>query len=162
MDSSEILSKIVLGGEDERGGISWADEVEMVKPLHVEKKKLLKGLKMAQTVRELLRYPASHPYEMRLGDYLVMREGEEGMRRLRELKGCTPTPKEMETLYMSHVMRKPGDCVNPVGEYQKFNVEALEEQAVKKLIRSWEAGLKIITRRDPVNKKKEHNFFLID
>ena len=161
MDSSEILSKIVLGGEDERGGISWAEEVEMVKPLHVEKKKLLKGLEMAQTVREFLRYPASHPYEMRLGDYLVMREGEEGMRRLRELKGYTPSPKDMEKLYMRHVTRKPGDCVNPVVEYQKFNVEALEEQAVKKLIRGWEAGPKIITRRDPLTKKKQHYVVLL-
>ena len=126
MDSSEILSKIVLGGEDERGGISWAEEVEVVKPLHVEKKKLLKGLKMAQTVQEFLSYPASHPYEMRLGDYLVMREGEKGMRRLRELKGYTPSPKDMEKLYMRHVTRKPGGGVIPVDEYQKFIGEALE------------------------------------
>ena len=32
MDSSEILSKIKMGGEDERGGITWAEEVEMVHP----------------------------------------------------------------------------------------------------------------------------------
>ena len=54
--------------------LSLSEEVEIVKPLHVDKKKLLKGLKMAQTVREFLRYQASHTYKMRLGDYLVMRE----------------------------------------------------------------------------------------
>ena len=159
MDSSEILSKIKMGGEDERGGISWDEEVEMEMPLEVVKKKLFKKLKkLPETVREFLRHPASHPYEMRLGNYLVMREGEEGMRRLRKLKGYTLDPDQMEKLYVSHVERKPGECINPVDKFQdrKFNVEALEEQAVKKLIRGWEAGLKIITRRDPVKKGKKY------
>ena len=159
MDSSEILNKIKVGGTDERGGITWDEEVEMEMPLEVVKKKLFKKLKkLPETVREFLRHPASHPYEMRLGNYLVMREGEEGMRRLRKLKGYTLDPDQMEKLYVSHVERKPGECINPADEFQdrKFNVEALEEQAVKKLIRGWEAGLKIITRSDPVKKKKEH------
>ena len=46
MDSSEILSKIKMGGEDERGGISWDEEVDMEMPLEVVKKKLFKVLKV--------------------------------------------------------------------------------------------------------------------
>ena len=115
MDSSEILNKIKIGGTDERGGITWDEEVEMEMPLEVVKKKLFKKLKkLPETVREFLRHPASHPYEMRLGNYLVMREGEEGMRRLRKLKGYTLDPDQMEKLYVSHVERKPGECINPV------------------------------------------------
>ena len=89
----------------------------------------------------------TYPYEMKLGTYLVLKEGEAGMRRL-----GVKTPERLEQLYVEQVvLREPGVCANPDKEFQKFDVEALCDEAVKRLISSWESGLKIEARQNPVN-----------
>ena len=146
---------------EEGGWINWAEEVEETDPIgwyeyqEVEKK----PAKAAVKKREVnIKKETTHPYQMRLGSYLALREGEEGMRRLRK-KGIT-TEQQLEERYMEGILGKLGVCKNPVYD-QKFDIEKLGEEAVKKLIRDWRSGEKIESHFFPSTGKTEYYIVLL-
>ena len=150
--------------------INWAEEVEEMDPIgwyeykEVEKKPAKAAVKRqpakaALKKREVkIKKETTHPYQMRLGSYLALREGEEGMRRLRK-KGIK-TEQELEERYMEGILGKLGVCKNPVYD-QKFDIEKLGEEAVKKLIRDWRSGEKIESHYFPSTGKTEYYIVLL-
>ena len=150
MAGSNIGIKIVK--EEEGSRINWAEEVETVNPAGwSEYKEDIWQRKPAKAVvkKEIkIKKETTYPYEVRLGSYLKLKEGEEGMRRLR--KEGIMNEQQLEKRYMEEVLRKAGVCKNPVNvEFQKFDVETLGEKEVKTLIRRLESGLMIKSRYYP-------------
>ena len=100
-----------------------------------------------------IRKETTHPYLFPLGDYLAMKLGEEGMRKLLRDERVR-TPKELEKRYLAQVMRQPGIAKNPGPQVKKFfNVEMLEESALQRLIRGWEHGPEIVSVGEEGNAK---------
>ena len=160
MAGSNIEIKIVK--EEEGSGINWAEEVETADPAGwSEYKEDIWQRKPAKAVvkKEIkIKKDTTYPYEVRLGSYLKLKEGEEGMRRLR--KEGIKNEQQLEMRYMEEVLRKPGVCKNPTWvQFQKFDVETLGEKEVKTLIRSSESGLMIKSRYYPG--KTEHYVVLL-
>ena len=115
--------------------------------------------KRVKRVRDtLLTSTPSYPHEMRVGTYLALREGPEGMRKL-EMKGVTE--QKLEERFMKEILRKPGVCHNPAGEFQKFDVEKLDEEAVTELIKKFASGPMIKSRLNPASGRTEHFVVLL-
>ena len=145
MAGSNIEIKIVK--EEEGSRINWAEEVETVNPAGwSEYKEDIWQRKPAKAVvkREIkIKKETTYPYEMRLGSYLKLKEGEEGMRRLR--KEGIKNEQQLEMRYMEEVLRKPGVCKNPRGEkFRYFDVEALGEGALQRMISGWESRPEVV------------------
>ena len=138
---------------EDGGWIKWAEHVhqdntEMYfkRLVKAERRKDMKAA-VRNRLNAMVKSVTTYPYEMKLGTYLAVKEGEAGMRRL-----GVKTPERLEQLYVEQVvLREPGVCANPAREFQTFDVEALSDEAVKRLISRWESGLKIEARQNPVN-----------
>ena len=137
---------------EDGGCFNWAEQgntgMSFKRLVKAERRKNMKvSVTKRLNARGIVESVTTYPYEMKLGTYLVLKEGEAGMRRL-----GVKTPERLEQLYVEQVvLREPGVCANPDKEFQKFDVEALCDEAVKRLISSWESGLKIEARQNPVN-----------
>ena len=150
MGGADIKIKLV----DEGGRINWADEVEEGDPLGTRvpppsgwSKTVVVQKKPAEKVRVrkevTLRKETTYPHYMPLGSYLAMRLGKEGVKKMTKELGVK-TEKRLEELleerYVAEMRREPGVCVNPLGdEFQRFDVEALGEAALQRLIHGWES-----------------------
>ena len=111
-----------------------------------------------------IRKETTHPYEVRVGAYLALKEGEEGMRRLQKDGKTTrqQLEQELENRYMKGVLGKPGVCKNPGAmSVKKFDVEKLDEEALEKKIRDFSSGPLIKSRDNPGNGKTEYYFVLL-
>ena len=142
---------------DEDASIKWDEEVDenlppwedpTVKPSwsSFEVKEEKPADRPARVRRPVnIRKETTHPYLVPIGNYLAMKLGEEGMKKLlRDEK--VRTPEQLEERYMAHINREPGVCKNPGPYQQKFvDVEKLGEGALQRLIRGWESGLEIVT-----------------
>ena len=143
---------------EDGGWIKWAEHVhqdntEMYfkRLVKAERRKDMKAA-VRNRLNAMVKSVTTYPYEMKLGTYLAVKEGEAGMRRL-----GVKTPERLEQLYVEQVvLREPGICANPNKEFQKFNVEALCDEAVKRLITSWESGLKIEAHQNPGNGRTDY------
>ena len=160
---------------DEDASINWADEMGEIlppyediyswasfeeqqvkqerpaeKPARVRKLQEQKPAQKPARVRKPLtindiRKETTHPYLFPLGDYLAMKLGEEGMRKLLRDERVR-TPEELEKRYLTQVMRQPGIAKNPGPQVKKlFNVEMLDESALQRLIRGWECGPELVS-----------------
>ena len=146
--------KIKINWADEGGWFNWADEVEEEIPLgarvpppsgwstvEVVKKKPAEKVRVRKEVT--LKKEITYPHYMPLGRYLTMTMGKEGVKKLmEEIKLRTEEQLEelLEKRYTTEMMRQPGVCQNPLGEeFQSFDVEALGEAAVQRLIAGWES-----------------------
>ena len=138
---------------EDGGWINWAEQgntgMYFKRLVKVERRKDMKvSVRKRLDVRGIVKSETTYPYEMKLGSYLVVKEGEAGMKRLCKLG--VKTPEKLEELYVEQiVLREPGVCANPNKEFQKFDVEALSDEAVKRLISRWESGIKIEARQNP-------------
>ena len=155
--------------EADGGSFNWVEDVEVEHPPWtwykdkvVEKESGKAGVnkKRVKRVRDApLTSTPSYPYEMKVGTYLAMREGPEGMRKLK-MKGVTE--EKLEEKFMQQILMKPGICQNPSGnEFRKFDVEKLDEDAVNKLIRGCASGPKIKSRLNPASGRTEHFVVLL-
>ena len=155
--------------EGEGGSLSWAEEVEVEHPSWtwfkdqiVEKESEKTGVKKkrVKTGRDApLKVTPSYPHEVRVGTYLAMRHGPEEMRKLKK-KGVTE--QKLEDKFMAQILRSPGICQNPgIEESQLFDVEKLDEEAVKNLIRRCASGPMINSRYNPASGKTEHYMVLL-
>ena len=150
MAGGEIKIKLA----DEGGWFNWADEVEEEIPLgarvpppsgwstvEVVKKKPAEKVRVRKEVT--LKKEITYPHYMPLGRYLTMTMGKEGVKKLmEEMKLRTEEQLEelLEKRYTAEMMRQPGVCQNPLGEeFRSFDVEALGEAAVQRLIAGWES-----------------------
>ena len=160
--------EICIVDEGKGGSLSWAEEVEMEHPSWtwfkdqiVEKESEKAGVKKKRVKRGRdapLKSTPSYPYEMRVGAYLAWRKGPEEMRKL-EKEGVTK--QKLEDKFMEPILRKPGICQNPsIEESRRFDVEKLDEEAVKNLIRRCASGPKINSRYNPASGKNEHYIVL--
>ena len=146
--------KIKINMADEGGWFNWADEVEEEYPLgarvpppsgwstvEVVKKKPAEKVRVRKEVT--LKKEITYPHYMPLGRYLTMTMGKEGVKKLmEEMKLRTEEQLEelLEKRYTAEMMRQPGVCQNPLGEeFRSFDVEALGEAAVQRLIAGWES-----------------------
>ena len=161
--------EIRIVDEGEGGSLNWAEEVEVEYPSWfkdqiVEKESERAGVKKkkkrVKRGRDApLKSAPSYPYEVRVGTYLAMREGPEGMRKL-EKEGVNE--HKLEEKFMEEILRKPGICQNPgIEESRMFDVEKLDEAAVKKLIRKCASGPMINSRYNPSSGKIEHYMVLL-
>ena len=153
---------------EEGGWINWAEEVEETDPIgwyeyqEVEKKPAKAAVKKREVY---IKKETTHPYQMRLGSYLALREGEEGMRRLRKMG--IRTEQQLEEKYMEGIMAKLGVCQNSVFEkkgeetVQKFDIEKEGEEAVKKWITNWRSREKIESHYFPATGKTEYYVVLL-
>ena len=146
--------KIKLANEG--GRINWADEVEEVDPLgtrvpppsgwsktEVKQKKSAEKGRVRMRKEVTIRKEITYPHYMPLGSYLAMTMGKEGVKKMMKELGVK-TEKRLEELleerYVAEMRREPGVCVNPLGdEFQRFDVEALGEAALQRLIHGWES-----------------------
>ena len=146
----------------------WAEDVEVEDPqgwyaygeAEVEKlpeeKARVKKKKRVKRDAPLKSTP-SYPYEIRVGAYLAMKKGPEEMRKL---KKDGVTEHHLEEEYMKQ--RKPGICRNPAIEQSKlFDVEKLEEEAVKALLNRYASGPLTKSRHNPQTGKTEHYIVLL-
>ena len=129
--------------------VNWADEVEMQNPFKevVRKKSAKNVVRRKVTIKKETSYPGL----MRLGSYLAMREGKEGMKKLQRdgVKTEEQVEEQLEEKYLEEMMKQPGVCKNPEGEkFQTFDVEALGEGALQRLICGWESGPKIVSVKE--------------
>ena len=126
--------------------VNWAEEVEMQNPFkEVVRKKTAKNVVRRKVT---IKKETSYPGLMRLGSYLALREGKAGMKKLRKegTKTEEQVEEQLEESYMEDMMRQPGVCKNPEGEkFQTFDVEALGEGALQRLICGWESRPKIVS-----------------
>ena len=144
---------IEINTEEDGGSFNWEKVVEKESGKAGVKKKRVKRVRDAP-----LRSTPSYPYEMRVGTYLALREGPEGMRKL-EMKGVTE--QKLEERFMKEILRKPGVCHNPAREFQKFDVEKLDEKAVTELIKKFASGPMIQSRLNPASGRTEHFVMLL-
>ena len=117
--------------------------LEKKQPNNVLKKKpankVLKK-KQPETVKEFLDSPVSHPYEMRLSAYLAWKEGKS------ENEG-----EKLEKEFLREMLKERGECCNSgwqEGLKLDYDVESMDDEAVKAEIRGWESGRKVNKRRD--------------
>ena len=146
---------------DKDASIKWADEMDEILPpwedptvkpswASFEQQQVKKQRPAEKPARKPvpiydIRKETTHPYLFPLGDYLAMKLGEEGMRKLLRDERVR-TPEELEKRYMAHVNREPGIAKNPGPQVKTFfNVEMLDEGALHRLIRGWESGLEIVS-----------------
>ena len=150
-----MAKKKMAGGDikiklaDEGGRINWVEEVEEEDPLgarvpppsgwstvEVVKKKPAEKVRERGRKEVTLKKETTTPYFVPIGSYLAMKEGKEGGARIE---------KQLEEKYKAQIMREPGVCRNPDGpKFRAFDVEALGEGALQRLIRGWESGLEIV------------------
>ena len=161
--------EIRIVDEGEGGSLNWAEDVKVEHPSWsedqiVEKESERAGVKKKKKKVKRgrdapLKSAPSYPYEVRVGTYLAMREGPEGMRKL-EKAGVTA--EKLEVKFMEEILRKPGICQNPsIEESKYFDVEKLDEEAVKNLLRRCASGPKIKSRYNPASGKTEHYMVLL-
>ena len=113
----------------------------------VRKKPAKKVVRRKVTIKKETSYPGL----MRLGSYLAFREGKEGMKKLQKegTKTEEQVEEQLEQKYMEEMMRQPGVCKNPDGEmFQTFDVEALGEGVIQRLISEWESRPQIVSVRE--------------
>ena len=156
---------------DKDASIKWADEMDEILPpwedptvkpswASFEQQQVKKQRPAEKPARvrkpvtiQDIRKETTHPYLFPLGDYLAMKLGEEGMRKLLRDERVR-TPEELEKRYLAQVMRQPGIAKNPGPQVKKFfNVEMLEEGALQRLIRGWEQGPEIVSVGEDGNAK---------
>ena len=154
---------------DKDASIKWADEMDEILPpwedptvkpswASFEQQQVKKQRPAEKPARKPvtiydIRKETTHPYLFPLGDYLAMKLGEEGMRKLLRDERVR-TPEELEKRYLAQVMRQPGIAKNPGPQVKKFfNVEMLEEGALQRLIRGWEQGPEIVSVGEDGNAK---------
>ena len=150
---------------DKDASIKWSDEMDEILPpwkdpevkptwSSFEEQQVKLAEKPTRVRRPVtIRKETTHPYLFPLGDYLAMKLGEEGMRKLLRDERVR-TPKELEKRYLAQVMRQPGIAKNPGPQVKKFfNVEMLEESALQRLIRGWEHGPEIVSVGEEGNAK---------
>ena len=172
----DTLTRKATTMEEEK--INWVEDTEEMYPFEeieekkpakaVEEKKPAKAVeekKPAKAVATVRKKPAkkvvrrkvtikketSYPGLMRLGSYLAFREGKEGMKKLQKegTKTEEQVEQQLEQKYMEEMMRQPGVCKNPDGEmFQTFDVEALGEGAIQRLISEWESRPQIVSVRE--------------
>ena len=136
--------------------VNWAEEVEMLNAFEeeiVEKKAVVrkKPAKKVERRKVTIKKETSYPGLIRLGSYLAMREGKEGMKKLQKdgVKTEEQVEEQLAQKYLEEMMKQPGVCKNPEGEkFQTFDVEALEEGALQRLICGWESGPKIVSVKE--------------
>ena len=154
----DTLTRKATTMEEEK--INWVEDTEEMYPFEeiVEKK----PAKAVATVRKkpakkvvrrkvTIKKETSYPGLMRLGSYLAFREGKEGMKKLQKEGSKTEeqVEEQLEQKYMEEMMRQPGVCKNPDGEmFQTFDVEALGEGAIQRLISEWESRPQIVSVRE--------------
>ena len=154
----DTLTRKATTMEEEK--INWVEDTEEMYPFEeiVEKK----SAKAVATVRKkpakkvvrrkvTIKKETSYPGLMRLGSYLAFREGKEGMKKLQKegTKTEEQVEEQLEQKYMEEMMRQPGVCKNPDGEmFQTFDVEALGEGAIQRLISEWESRPQIVSVRE--------------
>ena len=160
MKKTDLANKKMAGGDikiqlaDEGGRINWADEVEEVDPLGArvpppsgwsttEVKQKKPAAKVRVRKEMTLKKEITYPHFVPLGSYLAMTMGKEGVKKLMKEKGLR-TEEQLEKLLeercIAEMRRELGVCQNPLGEeFQRFDVEALEEGALQRLIRGWES-----------------------
>ena len=154
----DTLTRKATTMEEEK--INWVEDTEEMYPFEkiVEKK----PAKAVATVRKppakkvvrrkvTIKKETSYPGLMRLGSYLAFREGKEGMKKLQKegTKTEEQVEEQLEQKYMEEMMRQPGVCKNPDGEmFQTFDVEALGEGAIQRLISEWESRPQIVSVRE--------------
>ena len=91
-------------------------------------------------MKEFLDSPVSHPYEMRLSAYLAWKEGkseEEGLK--------------LEKEFLREMLKERGECCNSgwqEGLKLDYDVESMDDEAVKAEIRGWESGRNVYERKD--------------
>ena len=96
--------------------------------------------KQPETVKEFLDSPVSHPYEMRLSVFLAWKEGkseEEGLK--------------LEKEFLREMEKERGECCNSgwqEGLKLDYDVESMDDEAVKAEIRGWESGRNVYERKD--------------
>ena len=120
------------------------------------RKKPLSGFKKKrpQTISEFLGHPVSYPHEIRVGKHLAMKQGK-GM-------GDEEEEKRLEKEYMAEIFRKRGACTNSdIGKPPKVNMESMGEEEVMAVIRGWEGGPMIRSRRDPADPSKPKHYFVL-
>ena len=166
----DTLTRKATTMEEEK--INWVEDTEEMYPFEEEivEKKPAKAVatvekKPAKAVATVRKKPAkkvvrrkvtikketSYPGLMRLGSYLAFREGKEGMKKLQKegTKTEEQVEEQLEQKYMEEMMRQPGVCKNPDGEmFQTFDVEALGEGAIQRLISEWESRPQIVSVRE--------------
>ena len=162
MKKTDLDNKKMAGADikiklaDKGGRINWADEVEKVDPLgtrvpppsgwsktEVKQKKPAEKVRVRVRKEVTLRKEITYPHYMPLGSYLAMTMGKEGVKKMMKELGVK-TEKRLEEMleerYVAGMRREPGVCVNPLGEkFRRFDVEALGEGALQRLIRGWES-----------------------
>ena len=165
MKKTDLANKKMAGGDikiklaNEGGRINWADEVEEVDPLGArvpppsgwsttEVKQKKPAAKVRVRKEMTLKKEITYPHFMPLGSYLAMTMGKEGVKKLMKEKGLR-TEEQLEKLleerYIAEMRREPGVCQNPLGEeFRRFDVEALEEGALQRLIRGWESRPEVV------------------
>ena len=135
---------------------SWAeincDHVLVKKqPKNVLKKKpanqVLKK-KQPETVKEFLDSPVSYPYEMRLGAYLAWKEG-----KSEKMEGLKLEKEELrlEREFLREMLKDRGECCHSnrkEGLKLDYDVESMDDEAVKAEIRGWESGRNVYERKD--------------
>lgn len=164
--------KMVVEGEEleeEPGGLAWQwmqdhlDKLAGVPPpklpmpnndphywarLDVKRGRWKRERKVVRVRKEVtIKKEKTYPHLMPICTYLVMRLGQEGFKKLLAEEGSR-TEEQLEEKFMARIKREPGVCQNPSGEKFRaadFDVEKLEEGALKRLIRGWESGLQIVT-----------------
>ena len=142
---------------------SWAEincdhVLEKKQPNNVLKKKpankVLKK-KQPETVKEFLDSPVSYPYEMRLGAYLAWKEG-----KSEKMEGLKLEKEELrlEREFLREMLKERGECCHSdlkEGLKLDYDVESMDDEAVKAEIRGWESGRKVNERFDPKTGKDE-------
>ena len=138
---------------EEGGWINWSEEVEQEDPpswwskYEMEQKERQKKPEKAVKVKKevKIKKETTYPHYMRLGSYLALQLGEEGMKKLQREEGVR-TLEKLEERFKRHIMREPGVCNNPSIEASRaFDVEKLGEGALQRLIQKWESGPQIVS-----------------
>ena len=111
--------------------------------------------KQPETVKEFLDSPVSYPYEMRLGAYLVWKEG-----KSEKMEGLKLEKEELrlEREFLREMLKDRGECCHSnrkEGLKLDYDVESMDDEAVKAEIRGWESGRKVNERFDPKTGKDE-------
>ena len=136
-----VTAEVKINMAPEGGWINWSEEVEEADPpgwypRHEAEQKKPPRVRKVVKKEVRIRKETTCPYYMPLGIYLAMKEGKEGGARIE---------KQLEEKYKAQIMREPGVCRNPDGpKFRAFDVEALGEGALQRLIRGWESGLEIV------------------
>ena len=128
---------------------NWVEEVEREDPSgwwsRFETKPVERPVRVKKEVRlkkeVKLKKETTYPYWVPLSSYLESKMGTEAMKQL----GFRDRD-HLEQWYMTQIRRDPGVCRNPEGpKFRCFDVEKLDDESLKRLIRGWESGLKIVT-----------------